>query len=74
MEITKTVPVTIKVDDCDCKKCYLLCNYCLTDGDFCNRYNKKLHRTGDSFDRCPACLAEFGTGEKPAVDAVEVAP
>lgn len=60
MEITKTVPVTIKVNSEDTTECEGSCDFMDQDCDWCYRYSVRLPL--DSYARCPACLAEFGTG------------
>lgn len=61
MEITKTVPVTIKVDDIDVRSCDIFCQYMNIEWGKCRRYDFHLQMYSP---RCPACIAEFGTGEK----------
>lgn len=61
MQISKMVPVTIEVQDDNPKGCSSACwfNY---DDDLCEKYNEPIQSC-----RNARCLAEFGTGEKPAI-------
>lgn len=61
MEITKTVPVTIEVDDDDKRDCSGNCCFNV-EGRYCARFDATTIN-----GRNDGCLAEFGTGEKPAV-------
>jgi hypothetical protein len=61
MEITKTVPVTIEIDDDDKRDCSGNCCFNV-EGCYCARYDVTTIN-----GRNDGCISEFGTGEKPAV-------
>lgn len=61
MEITKTVPVTIEIDDDNKRDCSGGCCFNV-EGCYCARFDVTTIN-----GRNDGCLAEFGTGEKPAV-------
>ena len=65
MEITRTVPVTISIEDSDCAICGDDCPFLTAEGDECCKYSATI---GIAFFRCPACLAEFGTGVEDETD------
>lgn len=61
MEITKTVPVTIEVDDDNHRGCSGNCCFNV-EGRYCSRFDVTTIR-----GRNDGCISEFGTSEKPAV-------
>jgi hypothetical protein len=73
MQISKTVTVTIETDLDDVTKCNLTCSQA-EECRFCRRYGDDgidgiggYEFSHNDDKRHPLCLAEFGTGEKPAV-------
>jgi hypothetical protein len=61
MEITKTVPVTIEIDDDNKRDCSDGCCFNV-EGRYCARFDVTTIN-----GRNDGCLSEFGTGEKPNV-------
>jgi len=59
IEITKNVPITIRVEP-DLYRCNMLCQF--YDNQYvipiCNRYTIYIHDN----KRCPECINEFGMG------------
>lgn len=56
MKITKTVSITIEVDDAE--TCSPHCKF-NCEGDVCAQYDTIINVL-----RCPQCIAEFGKGEE----------
>ena len=71
MQITKEMPVTIRVNKKNPLECYrckgMICCPFGENSDYC-RLEDIMDNIGyfepiDDFQRCPACLEKFGTGE-----------